>query len=324
MCQHYKLTKDASDLKYIYRYFNFIQYCLQSDGYFLNYVNQNKEFTEQNYQVNLEDSNGRAIWALGHLISMQDLFPEKLVKDAKEILKKHLVNVHKKHSTRAMSFIIKGIYLSNIENNSLENIFKIKLLADKIVQMYKHETDAKWQWFESYMTYGNSIIPEALLCAYLATGELVYKEIAKTAFDFLLGKIFINDKIKVISNKGWVHNAEKLLPEKIGGEQPIDVAYTILALSKFYKVFEEEDYLDKMEIAFSWFVGNNHLNQIIYNPCTGGCYDGLEDTYVNLNQGAESTVSYLMARLTIEKYNNPLKKENSLLLKSKNKGQQAL
>ena len=57
-----------------------------------------------------------------------------------------------------------------------------------------------------------------------------------------------------------------------------------------------------MNKSFNWFLGNNHLHQIIYNPCTGGCYDGLEENYVNLNQGAESTVSYLMARLTIEKY----------------------
>jgi hypothetical protein len=56
-----------------------------------------------------------------------------------------------------------------------------------------------------------------------------------------------------------------------------------------------------MKIGFSWFLGNNHLKQIIYNPCTGGCYDGLEDNYINLNQGAESTVSYLMARLSMEK-----------------------
>jgi hypothetical protein len=79
------------------------------------------------------------------------------------------------------------------------------------------------------------------------------------------------------------------------------VAYTILALSKFHSVFNNESYFKKMEIAFNWFLGNNHLHQIIYNPCTGGCYDGLEENYVNLNQGAESTVSYLMARLTMEK-----------------------
>ncbi|MDP3104449.1 MAG: hypothetical protein Q8M95_07560 [Candidatus Methanoperedens sp.] len=70
----------------------------------------------------------------------------------------------------------------------------------------------------------------------------------------------------------------------------------------------DEDYRLKMETAFNWFLGNNRLHQIIYNPCTGGCYDGLEETHVNLNQGAESTVSYLMARLTLKKYEAPRSK----------------
>ena len=56
----------------------------------------------------------------------------------------------------------------------------------------------------------------------------------------------------------------------------------------------------KMNLAFNWFLGQNHLHQIIYNPKTGECYDGLEKTHVNLNQGAESTVSYLMARMNME------------------------
>lgn len=76
-----------------------------------------------------------------------------------------------------------------------------------------------------------------------------------------------------------------------------------MTLSKFYEVFNDQDYKLKMETAFSWFLGNNRLHQIIYNPSTGGCYDGLEETHVNLNQGAESTISYLMARFTVEKYN---------------------
>jgi hypothetical protein len=81
-----------------------------------------------------------------------------------------------------------------------------------------------------------------------------------------------------------------------------------MTLSKFYDLFRDEEHRMKMETAFNWFLGNNRLHQIIYNPCTGGCYDGLEETHVNLNQGAESTVSYLMARLTIEKYRNPDRK----------------
>jgi hypothetical protein len=106
--------------------------------------------------------------------------------------------------------------------------------------------------------------------------------------------------------------------EKIGGEQPIDVAYTIIALSLFYEIFEDFNYLQKMQLAFSWFLGNNHLEQIIYNPCTGGCYDGLEEDYINLNQGAESTVSYLMARLKMEKVLNSkvLKNEAEIIFQN--------
>jgi hypothetical protein len=170
-----------------------------------------------------------------------------------------------------------------------------------MVQMYKHESNEQWEWFEEYLTYANSILPEAMLYAWLLTGETIYKDIARSSFDFLLSQIFNENGIEVISNKNWLQKGE------VAGhfcEQPIDVAYTIMTLSKFYDVFYEEDYRLKMETAFDWFLGNNRLHQIIYNPCTGGCYDGLEETHVNLNQGAESTISYLMARLTLEKYKN--------------------
>ncbi len=117
-----------------------------------------------------------------------------------------------------------------------------------------------------------------------------------------MDKTFFDDSLKIISNKTWMHKTASKNEVNIGGEQPIDVAYTILALKKFYDVFKDKSYLYKMHKSFDWFLGNNFLNQIIYNPCTGGCCDGLEKHNVNLNQGAESTVSYLMARLTIEKH----------------------
>jgi len=301
MCQHFELTKDKTDLDYIKIYLDFINSCLQKNGSFLNYVDEDGDFTEQNKETNLEDSNGRAIWALGYLISLGTILPIALIEKAKSTLEQSTVNVTEIHSTRAMAFIVKGLYYANSKMKSSQYTAIIKKLADRMIEMYKHESDPNWSWFESYLTYGNSILPEAMLCAYLSTGDTIYKAVAKTSFDFLLGKIFENNSIKVVSNKGWMHKGDSTDKQVIGGEQPIDVAYTILALSKFHIAFKDSEYEHKMKIAFSWFLGNNHLHQIIYNPCTGGCYDGLEDTYINLNQGAESTVSYLMARLTIEK-----------------------
>lgn len=305
LCQHFEITKEVSDLKYIKLYYQFIAYCFQPEGFFLNYVDVNKTFTTQNNE-NLDDANGRAVWALGYLLSIEDILPIELVTKVRLTLDSIIDNLDRIHSPRAMSFIIKGIYLSNQKNKKLIHTMLVDHLASRLVQMYKHEAKTNWKWYESYLTYGNSIIPEAVLCAYLETGNEVYKTIAHDSFEFLLSKIFTETRIKVISNKGWMQVDSPQKKKHIGGEQPIDVAYTIIALNTFYNVFGKASYLQKMKLGFSWFLGNNHLEKIIYNPKTGGCYDGLELDYINLNQGAESTVSYLMARLTMEKSNSPI------------------
>ncbi|MEI3789343.1 MULTISPECIES: glycosyltransferase [unclassified Chryseobacterium] len=302
MCQFYRIYKRKNDLNYINIYFYFILFTFQEEeGRFFNYVDVKKQFTEQNDSCNLEDSFGRAIWALGYLISMQDSIPSELIIKAKKLFNKVILQAEYIHSTRAMAFIIKGLYFADTKNNDLLNINLIEQLADRLVQMYQHETDDEWQWYESYLTYANSAVPEAMLFAWLSVHKPIYRSVALASFDFLLSKIFSDNSIKVISNKGWRHNGQEINPDHKGGEQPIDVAYTIIALNEFYSNFKIKEYKYKMITAFSWFLGNNHLNQIVYNPCTGGCYDGVEDSYINLNQGAESTISYLMARLTMEK-----------------------
>ena len=198
-----------------------------------------------------------------------------------------------------MAFAIKGIYFSQKVMKAPENQKIVKTFANRLVELYKQVTTDKWEWFENSLTYANSILPEALLYAWLITKESIYKEIAVSSFDFLLDRTFNENGIEVISNKTWLQKGQEA---GRFGEQPIDVAYTIMTLAKFYDVLKVEEYRNKMDIAFNWFLGSNRLHQIVYNPCTGGCYDGMEETHVNLNQGAESTVSYLMARLTIQKY----------------------
>jgi len=300
MCMYFKLTGDEESINYIRTYLSFIKRCLQPAGDFLNYVDKDCKFSDQNKTVNLDDANGRAVWALGYLISLQGLLSGEIISEAKTILEKSLPRIGTMHSTRAMAFTIKGLYYYHGTLRSPEIVVLVKTFANRLVQMYKHESNEKWEWFESYLTYANSILPEAMLYAWLLTGETIYKNIAISSLTFLLSQTFNENGIEVISNKNWLQKGEVA---GHFGEQPIDVAYTIMTLSKFYDALKEEDYRVKMETAFDWFLGNNRLHQIIYNPCTGGCYDGLEEVHVNLNQGAESTISYLMARLTMEKYN---------------------
>lgn len=301
LCMYFKSTNDSDVIPDIHKYLQFIKFCQQPNGNFLNYVDKESKFTNQNKEVNLDDSNGRAIWALGYLISLNKLLPVEIIAQAKGIFEKSLLHIKEIKSTRSMAFIIKGIYFSQKGIVNPNYLDLTKILANRLVQMYKHESSVRWEWFEGYLTYANSILPEAMLYAWLMTDESTYKDIARTSFNFLLSQTFNENGIEVISNRSWLQKGQEAGQF---GEQPIDVAYTIMTLSKFYDVFLDEEYRLKMLIAFNWFLGNNRLHQIIYNPCTGGCYDGMEETHVNLNQGAESTVSYLMARLTIEKYNN--------------------
>ncbi|MDR3653710.1 MAG: glycosyltransferase [Paludibacter sp.] len=300
-CMCYKLSREKASIDDIGKYLAFIKFCQQPMGNFLNYVDQEQNFTEQNNDVNLDDSNGRALWALGYVVSLKDILPKTIIAEAITIFEHAMLNMSSVKSPRAMAFVLKGIFYFHKGKKSTDYLELVQLYANRLLGMYKHESNMIWEWFESYMTYANSILPEAMLYAWLMTGESIYKDIARTSFNFLLSLTFNKNGIEVISNKGWLQKGQEAGQF---GEQPIDVAYTIMTLSKFYDVFMDEEYHKKMEIAFNWFLGDNRLHQIIYNPCTGGCYDGLEETHVNLNQGAESTVSYLMARLTVEKYKN--------------------
>lgn len=298
VAKHFELTGKFSDLPLINTYLKYILFCQQEDGSFLNYVTSDKQFFDKNKEENLEDANGRTIWALGEFLSLKQLLDFNLQEQVEAAFDKAIHSIANLQSPRAISFCIKGLcfyYEFKKEEAVLQLIVK---LADNLVSKYRGVATEKWQWYENYLTYGNALIPEAMLKAGECVESKLFKDIAQKTFDFLLETTFDDNKIEVISNRGWQHKGEE---KNHFGEQPIEIAYTILALQTFYKTYKTDGYLDKMKVAFNWFMGENHLNQIIYNPVTGGCYDGLEEHQVNLNQGAESTVCYLLARLAMEK-----------------------
>lgn len=299
IAQHFELTGKFKDLPLVNIYLRFIVFCQQENGSFLNYVTTDKEFFEKNKDENLEDANGRTIWALGKFLSLQQPLDFELEAQVEKAFQSAIPNLSNLQSPRAISFSIKGLffyYRLKKEDSILQLITK---LADNLVSKYRGVSTEDWQWYENYLTYGNAVIPEAMLLAGECTGSKLFKEIASKTFRFLMEITFDGTKIKVVSNRGWHH---KGADQNNYGEQPIEVAYTILALDSFYNVFKDVTYLNKLKFAFNWFLGGNHLHQIIYNPVTGGCYDGLEEHQVNLNQGAESTLSYLLSRLTIDQY----------------------
>ena len=299
MCLHYNSFQKSSDLSYINTYLTFIERCQKKTGTFINYVDEQNNVHIKNDYVNLEDSNARAVWALGTVISMKKHLPYTIVQRATICLLKCSQWLKHILSPRAIGFAIKGLFLYySVEKDRLV-VQHIENLSKNLITSYDINAKTHWKWFENYMTYANSILPEAMLYTYKVTGKEPYRRIAIESFDFLLSKMFVNNHFKVISNKSWYYKNTTPHPY---GEQPIDVAYTIQALDVFYKTFKDPMYKTMQQIAFRWFLGKNHLNQIMYNPATGGCYDGLEKENVNINQGAESTICYLISRIIMEKH----------------------
>lgn len=298
IAKHFELTGKFSDLRLIDIYLKYILFCQQEDGSFLNYVTSDKQFFDKNKDENLEDSNGRTIWALGKFLSFDQLLDVGLQLEVEAAFQKTIPLIEKLQSPRAISFAIKGLYFYCQYKKEAAIIALITKLADDLVSKYRGVSTENWHWFEDYLTYGNAVLPEALLLAGEITKSELYLNIAQKTFDFLLETTYTEEGIEVVSNQGWHHRGED---KNHFGEQPIEITYTILALQSFYTITKSKDYLSKMKLAFNWFLGQNHLKQIIYNPITGGCYDGLEEHQVNLNQGAESTVCYLLARMTMEK-----------------------
>jgi len=109
--------------------------------------------------------------------------------------------------------------------------------------------------------------------------------------------IFIEGKLFLIGQNGWCKKNGK---RAFYDQQPIEASSLVHTFLTAYSITNNKEYYEKAIVSFNWFFGKNHLNQIVYDETTGGCFDGLGEQALNLNQGAESTLAYLTARLFIE------------------------
>ena len=280
-------------------YLNFIEDIQRKNGFFDNYKDLDRQLTRQNLEVNLEDANGRALWSLGYTISHKQLLPMNLIDRAENCWVKAFNRIPEISSPRAIAYTLKGLYYYYSVHPDETVKAYIEQLANKLLELYNINSEENWCWYEDYMTYVNNVLPEAMMFSFLATGEPKYLKIATITFDFLLSHYFMKGQLKVISNRGWFKKQNERI---FYGEQPIEVATTIITLDLFHQVTGNVKYKDQLEVAFNWFLGNNHLKQIMYNPENGACYDGLEDKTININQGAESTLCFFKAQLIMEKY----------------------
>ncbi len=218
--------------------------------------------------------------------------PERGLRDASRfLLECALPHAAQLTSPRAMAFAVIGFAEADLALEWVERF------ADRLAALFEANASEDWLWFEPYLTYSNAALPHALLVAGERTGSARYRSIAQRSLDFLIGVIFHNDMLDLVGEKGWYHRNSQ--PARFD-QQPIDAACAVETLLVAGRVLGEPRYDELARRALEWFYGRNRGGVALYDPETGGCYDGLTPEGVNRNQGAESTLAHLRARLLIE------------------------
>ncbi len=283
------------------RYLKFLRFSQKRNGGFARLVTsqRKRDLTHD------DDVLGRGIWALGYVLS-RDFLSSDMRRKAATIFRNALPLVSRISSPRAIAFAMNGLssYLKEFPQKGILRLFT--MLANRQVRFYQNSATEQWRWFEDRLTYSNSSLPESLYLAAELTGEKRYLDIAEESMKFLTSVTFEDGKYVPIGQAGWyVRNKERSYFD----QQPEDTAAMVLAKTTAYRVTGNSMHARDAFTAFQWFLGKNHLNQMVYDEATGGCYDGVGRYALNLNQGAESTVSYLLARLAIEEIKDAIQDE---------------
>lgn len=272
------------------RFLNVIRKSQQPDGTFLSQLDeQGDRIPEKAGRQQQEESSMQAMWALARLIKGYENLPADLSVLAQRLFVKAMAQFSQLSSLRAAAYAIKALYHYQAVHPGEAVLAMLEQQAATLQAAFASNATANQPWFEPALGQENSLLPDAMLLASHATGNEAYREIALQSFGFLMNQYF--SKAKQPAREQYIFN-----------EKPREVSNTIRALSLFYQQTGESVYLEKMVAAFGWFMGNNTFREALYNPASGACYDGFNSDVRFRQQDAESLVSYLLARLTIEKH----------------------
>jgi glycosyltransferase involved in cell wall biosynthesis len=250
-------------------------------------------------QEGSEDSHGRALWGLGTVLGRSK---DKGLRGAAGRLFELAVpaSVNFK-SPRACAFALLGLheYLESFPGDRAA-LSAADVLANRLLDSYRAHHSAAWEWFEDSLSYSNARLPQALLRSGARSGNTEMEAAGIQSLDWLMTIQRSEEKghfVPIGSQGFYSKNTEKARFD----QQPVEACAAVSACLQAYGVTGESRWREDAWSAFNWFLGDNDLQVALYDPSTGGCRDGLHPDRANQNQGAESTVSFLMALLEMRR-----------------------
>ena len=289
----------AGSQEYAYlshRYLSFLWLAFhENTGRFSNFLGYDRKWLDE---VGSDDSHGRALWSLGEVLGhSQDA---GLRGAAGRLFEAAVPASLTLTSPRAWAYCVLGMqaYLDWFPGDRAIQGAR-NVLANRLLDIYERCHTESWRWFEKSLSYSNARLPQALILAGWRSDNQRMIEAGMDSLKWLVAEQHRDNAeifVPIGSNGFFIEGNEKARFD----QQPVEASATIAACLEVYRLTEEDLWLEEANRVFHWFFGKNDLKIPLYDAVTGGCKDGLHPDRVNENQGAESTLSFLMALLDMQ------------------------
>src|SRR3990170_3040085 len=297
--QLYKQHKTDDILKLIKLYVTFLKFAQGANGKFHTFLNFNRSWDDT---TNVTDPYGKAMWALGFNLYLNDNPP--FAQSVHSLFVMNLEQMDNIRDLRTAAYTMLGLYYYILTYESktdaaVQASEYLKKLADFLINAYEKSHTTSWDWFEDTVTYDNFRLPQALFAAYMITRNVKYKKVANLTLQFITNCNYDKQKryFDFIGQDGWYVKGQKKAEYD---QQPLEAAAAVDAYVFAAKALHKKNYLSRALLAFEWFFGNNRNHRYIYDENTKGVFDGLTKRGVNQNEGAESTVCFLMSCFSLQ------------------------
>jgi len=277
------------------QYLSFLLYAYNVEkGRFRNFMTYARQWTEE---VGSEDAHGRALWGLGKAVAFLD-HPGQMAMST-TLFSQAIKAVEHFNSPRAIAFALVGIhaYLHKFSGDS--EVRRVReIIANRLFNQFENNATESWPWPENTLSYANGKLPHALLLSgqWMQRSDMI--DMGLRSLEWLLTIQTEKGHFVPIGNDGWY---EKGGTKARFDQQPIEANAMIEACVEAFNITRDKTWIDNAVMCFNWFLGQNDLNMPLYDPKTGGCRDGLMADGINQNEGAESTLAWLLSLMTLQK-----------------------
>ncbi len=291
---YHDLYKDDSVLELADTYMSFIHYAYNAEaGRFRNFMGFDRRWLEE---VGSHDSHGRTVWALGYAAAMAP--NQSTLSFATSMFNQAVQGIEAFTSPRSWTYSLIGLhaYLRKFGGDTHARRCRNEL-AEKLFKLFQDNATEDWPWMEDTVTYANAKLPHALILAgqWIPRQDMLDQGLRTLEWlcDLQIGK---DRMISLIGNQGWLtrdgHRARF-------DQQPIEAFAMIEACAEAYRSTQDRVWVERARDVLRWFTGNNDTRSVLYDYETGGCRDGLHADGPNLNQGAESTLAWLISLMSV-------------------------